>query len=459
MPQSITFDGAAQTVTGSLHILDLNGRKVLVDCGMYQGSKELRARNWEPFPFDPQRLSAVVITHAHIDHIGLLPKLCREGYAGPIYATCATIDLAKISLPDSGRLQEEDAYQHKKHKSRQEPILPLYTERDAYACLKQFHAVEYHTPHPLPGGATWQFLPAGHILGSAFAEIYFENGERLLMSGDLGRFNTPIIKDPTMIENAEYLVIESTYGDRFHAQEDPMARLASVLQNAWRGGRPVLVPSFAIGRTQELLYYISKLQWENQVPRVPIYIDSPMATSVTAVYARSQDELDEEMLAAVASHHDPFAPEGLKFIRDREASKALNSTKGPLMIIAGSGMANGGRIVHHLIHRLSDPNTLVLFSGYQGEGTLGRRIQDGEPSVRIFGQEIENRAETQTLGSLSAHADQGEIMRWLKGFKSPPKKTFIVHGEPPAQAALKARIVADLGWDVDIPARGDQFSL
>ncbi|MHB8634837.1 MAG: MBL fold metallo-hydrolase RNA specificity domain-containing protein [Fimbriimonadaceae bacterium] len=459
MPQSITFDGAAQTVTGSLHILDFNGRKVLVDCGMFQGSKELRARNWEPFPFDPRELSAVVVTHAHIDHIGLLPKLCREGYAGPIYATRATIDLSRISLPDSGRLQEEDAYQHKKHKTRQEPILPLYTERDAYECLKQFHAVDYHALHPLPGGATWQFLPAGHILGSAFAEIYFENGERIVMSGDLGRYNTPIIKDPTTVENAEYLVVESTYGDRFHAQEDPMARLASVLQNAWRGGRPVLVPSFAIGRTQELLYYISKLQWENQVPRVPIYIDSPMATSVTSVYARCQDELDEEMLAAVAGNRDPFAPDGLRFVRDREASKALNASKGPLMIIAGSGMANGGRIVHHLLHRLSDPNTLVLFSGYQGIGTLGRKIQDGDPKVRILGQEVMVRAETQTLGSLSAHADQGEIMRWLSCFKNAPKKTFIVHGEPPAQAALKARIVADLGWNVEIPARGDRFDL
>lgn len=459
MPQSITFDGAAQTVTGSCHILDLDGRTVLIDCGMYQGSKELRARNWEQFPFDPAKVSAVVVTHAHMDHIGLLPKLCREGFTGPIYATHATIDLARISLPDSGRLQEEDAYQHKKHKTRQEPILPLYTEKDAYACMKQFHPVAYHAPHPLPGGATWQFLPAGHILGSAFAEVYFANGERILMSGDLGRYNTPIIKDPTTVENAEYLVIESTYGDRFHAQEDPMSKLAAVLQSAWRGGRPVLVPSFAIGRTQELLYFISKLQWENKAPRVPIYIDSPMATSVTSVYARCQDELDEEMLQAVAAHLDPFEPEGLRFVRDREASKALNSTKGPLMIIAGSGMANGGRIVHHLMHRLSDPNTIVLFSGYQGEGTLGRRIQDGEPRVRIFGQEIEVRAETQTLGSLSAHADQSEIMRWLKGFKNPPKKTFIVHGEPPAQAALRAKIESELGWNVEVPARGDHFSL
>src|SRR5579872_3178753 len=218
------------------------------------------------------------------------------------------------------------------------------------------------------------------------------------MSGDLGRYNTPIIKDPTEIEYAEYLVVESTYGDRFHAKEDPMARLEAVLNNAWRGGRAVLVPSFAIGRTQELLYYISKLQWENRVPRIPIYIDSPMATSTTSVYSHSQDELDDEMVQACADHLDPFAPEGLKFIRDSESSKALNSTKGPLMIIAGSGMANGGRIVHHLMHRLSDPSTVVVFSGYQGEGTLGRRIQDGAKSVHIMGAEVEVRAETQTLG-------------------------------------------------------------
>ena len=238
-----------------------------------------------------------------------------------------------------------------------------------------------------------------------------------------------------------------------------MARLLAVLMSAWKGGRAVLVPSFAIGRTQELLYYISKLQWENKAPRVPIYIDSPMATSTTSVYSHSQDELDDEMIKACEDHLDPFAPEGLKFIHDSEASKALNSTKGPMMIIAGSGMANGGRIVHHLLHRLSDPNTMVLFSGYQGEGTLGRRIQDGAQKVHIMGQEVDCRAEVQTLGSLSAHADQGEIMKWLRGFKQPPKKTFIVHGEPPAQAALKARIIEDLGWEVEIPARGDHFEL
>ncbi|MBI1755674.1 MAG: MBL fold metallo-hydrolase [Fimbriimonas ginsengisoli] len=460
MAQSITFLGAAETVTGSRHLLEINGKRVLVDCGMFQGSSELRERNWQPFPVPPGTIDAVVITHAHMDHIGWLPRFVREGYRGPFYATKATIALSKISLPDSGRIQEEDARHHNKHQtSRHEPALPLYNEDDAYACLKQFQPVGYGELHPLPGGAQWRYLPAGHILGSAFAEIFFDNGERILMSGDLGRFNTPIIKDPTTMEFAETLVVESTYGDRLHSHEDPLGKIEEVVKAAWQSGGAVVTPSFAIGRTQELLYYMSELQAANRIPRIPIYIDSPMATSTTHIYEEALDEHDTEMKLALHNHENPLEPAGVQFVRDAEQSKALNSTKGPMMIISGSGMANGGRVVHHLMHRLPDPKTIVLFTGYQAEGTLGRKLLEGADTVRIYGEEIPVRARIDKANALSAHADQGEIIRWLKGFKTPPRKTYIVHGEPPAQAALQAKIKEELGWATVIPKWKERFEL
>lgn len=461
MPQSITFLGAAETVTGSRHLLDLDGHKILVDCGMFQGSKALQQRNREPFGFDPAEIEAVVLTHAHQDHIGLLPRLVREGYAGPIFSTKATFDLCRISLPDSGRLQEEDARYQNRHGGAADgrPILPIYTEHEAYQTLKQFKTVPYGQMHSLPGGAQWRYMPAGHILGSAFAEIYFANGERILMSGDLGRFNTPIIKDPTPIEFAEYLVIESTYGDRLHPREDPMIQLERVIKDAVENGSVILVPSFAIGRTQELLYYLSKLQIEGRIPRIPIFVDSPMATSTTHVFEASEEEFDSETTDAVRAKLALLEPQGLSFVKDSEQSKALNSARGPLMIISGSGMANGGRIVHHLLHRLSDPSTIVLFTGYQSEGTLGRRLIDHARHVHVLGQQVEVNAQIEKLNALSAHADQGEIMDWLRNFKVPPKTTYIVHGEPDAQEALAKLIRSELNWNVVIPHQAEQFDL
>jgi metallo-beta-lactamase family protein len=459
MGQSIGFYGAAGTVTGSRHLLTLNGKKVLVDCGLFQGSRELRERNWQPFVIPPSEIDAVVITHAHLDHIGWLPKLIRDGYQGLIYATPATIGLAKISLPDSGRIQEEDARRANKHGSMHDPALPLYTERDAFACLKQFEPVHYYQFHDLPGGATFQFMPAGHILGSAFAEIFFDNGERIMMSGDLGRYNTPIIIDPTTVEHAEYLVIESTYGDKLHATEPVMDKLAQILQDAWQTGGTVIVPSFSIGRTQELLYYLRELQNAGRLPRIPVFIDSPMAVSATYLYASAKEEHDKEMKIAVDEHLSPLEPDYLTLIRDREQSKALNAQKGPMMIIAGSGMANGGRVVHHLLHRIGNPNTIVLFTGYQAEGTLGRRILEHESPVHIMRHEVEVNARIEKLNALSAHADQGEMLGWLRNFKQPPRKTFIVHGEPPVQRVLQAKIREELGWEAIIPDQGDTFEL
>ena len=459
MSQSIGFYGAAETVTGSRHLLTIGDSKVLVDCGLFQGSRELKERNWHPFPIAPHDLDAVVITHAHMDHIGWLPRLVAQGYHGPIYATPATIGLSKISLPDSARIQEEDARRANKHGTRHAPALPLYTEEEAYNSLKLFRPVHYHQMHELPGKAQFQYLPAGHILGSGMAEITFENGERILMSGDLGRYDTPIINDPTVVEYADYLVIESTYGDRLHPVEDSLAKLEAIFNDAMQNGSAVLIPSFAIGRTQELLYYCRKLQDAGRMPRIPIYIDSPMASSATKVYADCKEEHDLDMRISLEAGRSELEPGGVQFVRDRDQSKALNNHPGPVVIISGSGMANGGRIVHHLLHRLSDPSTVVLFTGYQAEGTLGRRLIEGADTVRIFHEEVHVRATIESMNALSAHADQGEIMKWLRGFKQPPKRTFIVHGEPPAQEALSAKIVAELGWDVTIPAQGEQFAL
>lgn len=460
MSQTITFLGAAQTVTGSKHLLRHNNKNILVDCGLFQGSRELRELNWAPCPFPPSELDSVIITHAHIDHIGWLPRLVREGYKGPIFATRATIGLARVSLPDSGRIQEEEArYLNRKGLSRHKPALPLYSEADAYNCLKQFEPVPYNEFQTLPGQGSWRFLHAGHILGSAFAEIYFENGERIMMSGDLGRFDQPIIKDPAIVDGAEYLVLESTYGDRVHSKENVPERLLEVMLHAMKSGGCVIVPSFAIGRTQELLYYIHELEKSGRAPRIPIFVDSPMGVSATALYQGAKDEHDDEMKLALDEKDSPFQPSSVTFVRDRDASKALNVREGPFIVIAGSGMASGGRVLHHLLHRLSDPSSVVLFTGYQAEGTLGRQLIEGEPEVRVLGETVQVAARIEKLNSLSAHADREEILSWLSHFKAAPRQTFLVHGELPAQESLRDEIMRRYGWTVEIPRRGDAFTL
>lgn len=457
MSNRISFYGAARTVTGSKHLIESNGKKVLIDCGIFQGSKELRERNRQEFPFAAHELDAVVITHGHQDHIGMLPVLKKKGYDGPIYSTKATRRISSISLADSGRIQEEDAYQH--NKRHDDKIEPLFTEDDAYAVMKQFKTEPYDVQFDLPGGMKARYIPAGHIIGSAYVEIEFKDGKTILMGGDLGRWDTPIINDPELVERADYVVVESTYGDRIHSKEDPKEKIAQILSDAIRNSSCVLIPSFAIGRTQELLYYISCLHAEGRLGRIPVYVDSPMATSVSDLYGDQPEEWDPEMVRMMKRRQNPVEPEGLQLVRDRNMSKALNVQSGPMVIIAGSGMANGGRIVHHLLHRLSDPSTVVLFTGYQAHETLGRRLLEGADRVRIFGQEVEVHAKVDKVNALSAHADQGELLRWLHGFNVPPKKLFVVHGEPEVQDIFAEKVRADLGWDVVIPNQGDSFVL
>lgn len=458
MANSITFHGAARTVTGSRHLIRQGKTSILVDCGLFQGPAELRERNSRPFPFDPLEIDAVILTHAHTDHIGMLPALVKQGYKGPIYATQGTIGLCRISLPDSAKIQAEDARYAARHRLDR-PQEPLFTDADVQATLKLMRRVGYHEWQDLPGKMIFRYLPAGHVLGSAFADIYFQNGERLVMSGDIGRKNRPILKDPETVDGADWLVMESTYGDRLHEEEDPLSLLEEILGRAHAERRTVIVPSFAIGRTQELLWCINELQNQRRIPKIPIYIDSPMGNAATLLYARTEEDWDTETKISMLEGDSPFAPDLVQFVRDRHLSKALNQHRGPMVIIAGSGMASGGRVVHHLRHHIHKEETTVLFTGYQARGTLGRRITEGATEVEILGDWVPVRAEIVQMGSLSAHGDQGEMLDWMRGFKSPPKKTFLVHGEAEVQDIFGEKIRQELGWNVEIPEEDQTFEL
>jgi metallo-beta-lactamase family protein len=459
MHRSIAFDGAARTVTGSRHLLTIGGKKVLVDCGLFQGAREVRDRNWESFPFDAAEIEAVLLTHAHTDHVGLLPRLVKQGFRRSVYATSGTISLANVALPDGGRLQEEEARYHNRHgTAKHDPALPLFTEADAYDALKLLEKVHYHEPLKLPNGATARYIPAGHILGASHIEVTFADGTIVVFSGDVGRYDRPILRDPSEVYAADYIVLESTYGDRLHTKEDVQTILADLINECAKKRSVILVPSFAIGRTQELLWNIHLLIEDMRIPRVPIYVDSPMATETTLLYTDHVEDHDKEMKVHMKKGESPLSPELVHFVRDRNMSKALNQSDGPMMVIAGSGMVNGGRILHHLRHRLADPDNVVLFTGYQAEGTRGRDMIEGEPTVRIFGEEVPVRARIEKLNSLSAHADYEELFRWLSHLHRPPKRVFLVHGDYEVQQRFRDKIVERLGWQVDIPAPGDVFA-
>ncbi|MBI3653603.1 MAG: MBL fold metallo-hydrolase [Acidobacteria bacterium] len=453
---SIQFLGAAQSVTGSKFVLEVNGSRALIDCGLFQGLKELRQRNWQPLPLNAESINWVLLTHAHIDHTGYLPRLVREGFHGAVYATEATADLLQILLPDSARLQEEEAeYANRKGYSKHQPALPLYTETDARAALKRLRGVNYNETVTLNKFIKIRFVSVGHILGSSYieAEISEPNQAplKIIFSGDIGRYDEPILNDPSPAFDADFLLVESTYGDRLHEHSNPKERLAEIINaTAERGGK-VIIPAFAVGRTQTLVYFLRELEEEGRIPVLPVMVDSPMAAAATRLYTKHKDDHDVDMQKVEKSGHNPLATKNFSLVSGRSDSKALNDLQGPAIIISASGMATGGRVLHHLAQHLPDPASAVIFVGYQGIGTRGRRLQDGEAEIKIFGQFIPVRAHIESIGSLSAHADANELLRWLGNFTKPPRTTFIVHGEPNSSAALSQRIQKDLGWNVVVP--------
>ncbi|MBI5495637.1 MAG: MBL fold metallo-hydrolase [Deltaproteobacteria bacterium] len=460
---AIQFLGAAGTVTGSRHLVEHRGKRVLLDCGLFQGIKELRLRNWEPFPVDVQSIDAIVLSHAHIDHSGFLPRVYKDGYRGTVWCTSATRDLLAIMLPDSGRLHEEEAsYANKKGSSRHKPALPLYTEEDARACLSLLRPVAYDTPTQIVPDVTLRMVRAGHILGSASVNLDLVRAgggvHRFTFSGDLGRYDMPIITDPAPAPEAHTLLVESTYANKSHQETDPKVALRDEVLRTVREKGVLLIPAFAIGRTQDLLYHLRQLQLRKEIPALPMFVDSPMASDATPLYLRHREEHDEHMQAHLENGDRPLNPEHVSFVQSRQDSKTLNEKKGPAIIISASGMATGGRVIHHLMRRLPDPSTTVLFVGYQAEGTRGRRLLNGEPSVRMFGEDVQVRARIARIEGFSAHADAAEVDRWLGSVHTPPTRTFCVHGEPAALAAARERLSAR-GWNALVPAHGERVVL
>ena len=461
---SITFLGAAGTVTGSKHLLEAGGLRVLVDCGLFQGIKELRLRNWEPLPVVAQSIDAVVLTHAHLDHCGYLPRLVAAGFRGRIYCTPATHELCALVLPDSAHLQEEDAkHANEQGYSKHRPALPLYTRVDAARALTQLQPVGYDRPVPLADGGGdrtpgVEFINAGHLLGSAYARIRV-GSSTLVFGGDLGRYGRPVLPDPKPVSEADYLLVESTYGDRRHEPDDRGAKLSKIITETYARGGKVIVPAFAIGRVEELLYWLKQLEDARLIPILPVYLDSPMAIGALHCYSSRLEELDADIAPPSARHISAFATTRLSTVSSARQSAALVASHEPAIVIAGSGMATGGRVLQHLAATLSDSRHTVLFVGYQAAGTRGRDLCDGAKAVRLLGRTVSVAARIERIDSMSAHADVDEIMRWLSGFARPPRRTFLVHGEPVALGALAARIAADRGWPVHIPAHGERVDI
>src|SRR5213593_1320815 len=446
---SLTFLGAAGTVTGSKHLLDVGDRRVLIDCGLFQGLKELRQRNWAALPVDPRRIDAVILTHAHLDHCGYLPRLVGAGFRGRIFCTPGTRDLCTLVLPDSAHIQEEDARHANRYGySKHQPALPLYTELDAARSLTQLQPVGYDRPVPAASGVEVEFINAGHLLGSAYARVRV--GEQtILFGGDLGRYGRPVLPDPTPIDAADVLLVESTYGDRLHEADDDGARLAAIVNESVTRGGKLIVPSFAIGRVEEVIYWLKRLEQARRIPALPVYVDSPMASGALQFYAQRLNELDPDMKPAERDVR-VFATARMTVVATPQESAELVASHQPSIVIASSGMATGGRVLHHLAATLPDPRNTVLFVGYQAIGTRGRDLCDGAKQVKLLGQVVPVHARVERIDSMSAHADAGEIMRWLSGFSRPPAMTYLVHGEPGPLEALKARIHTDLDWPVHV---------
>ncbi len=450
---SIRFLGAAGTVTGSKFLIEAGQRRILVDCGLFQGYKQLRLRNWKPLPLPPESLDCVVLTHAHLDHSGWLPVLAREGFTGPVHASAATADLCRYLLPDSGFIHEKDAAFANRHGfSRHQPARPLYTRADAEACLRLFHPAPFHESMPIAPGITLEFHRAGHILGAASVVLEID-GTRILVSGDLGSSASATMAPPEPIPDADYVLVESTYGNRSRNDEDPEAALARVVSTTVARGGTLLIPAFAVGRTQTLLYHLDRLMQAGRIPRVPVFLDSPLAINATKVFS---DHPDDHRLTPAQAESACSLP---RYVQDPQESKTLDHDPMPKIIIAGSGMATGGRVLHHLKVYAPEPQHSILFTGYQAGGTRGAAMVGGATEVKIHGQYWPVRAEVQNLEMLSAHADADEIMAWLGGSARSPRQCFVVHGEAEAADTMRHRIEEQLGWNASVPEHGERYSL
>lgn len=446
---SLTFLGAAGTVTGSKHLLDTGAHRVLVDCGLFQGLKELRERNWQPLAIQPGEIDAVILTHAHLDHCGYLPRLVAEGFKGRVFCTPGTRDLCSLVLPDAAHIQEEDARDANRHGyTKHHPALPLYTANDAAQALSQLQPVGYNRPVPVVPGVDVEFINAGHLLGSAYARVTLGT-KTLLFGGDLGRFGRPVLPDPVPVDRADVLLLESTYGDRLHEPDDQGNRLAAIVNAAAQRGGKLIIPAFAIGRVEEVVYWLKRLEDEHRVPVLPVYIDSPMAAQAMRFYQQRTDELDPEMQSR-ERRVCVFCTTRMTTVSSVQQSIDLVASHQPAIVIASSGMATGGRVLYHLAAGLPNPKTTVMFVGFQAAGTRGRSLVDGAKTVRIKGRDIPVAATIEHVDSMSAHADAGEIMRWLSGFLAPPAITYLVHGEPPALDALRDRVTREKNWPVHV---------
>jgi metallo-beta-lactamase family protein len=451
--------GAARTVTGSKYLLEHGGRRVLVDCGLFQGLKELRLRNWAQFPIPPREIDAVVLTHAHLDHVGYLPRLRADGYKGRVFCTAGTMDLCRLVLPDSGRIQEEDARQANKHGyTRHEPALPLYTESDALAALTQLQPIGYHRMIEIVPGISIEFHPAGHLLGSAFVVVRLQSGPTILFGGDLGRYSRPVLPDPSSAVHADVVLVESTYGDRDHVADDDGEQLAQVIRSTVEHGGKLIIPAFAIGRVEELVYWMRRLEQERRIPVLPVYVDSPMANEALKFYAARTAELDEDM-RATEKNVSTFATTRFQTVSSPQQSKELTASRKPSIVISSSGMATGGRVLHHMAAALPEARNTVLFVGYQSDGTRGRQLVDGAREVRIHGQSIAVNARIAKIDSMSAHADRGEIVRWLGTLPAKPARLCLVHGELAPMDALKTLVQERLGWTAQTPHHLERISL
>ncbi|MEP7037244.1 MAG: MBL fold metallo-hydrolase [Acidobacteriota bacterium] len=464
---TITFYGGVGSVTGSKYLLESNGKKVLVDCGLFQGLKELRERNWEDPPFRADEIDAVIITHAHIDHTGYLPRLVKLGFGGKVFTSRATGDLLKILLPDSGRLQQEEAdYRNRHNLTSHSPALPLYDEDDAKDALKLIAPVANDGKFvEICEGFRASFNVAGHILGASEVLVEMENARKngdsvkFLFSGDLGHYDQPILNDPVAPPDCDYLMCESTYGNRLHSEVHSDVQLAEIINEAKNRNAPILIPAFAVGRTQEILYLIRELEEEKKIPVLPVVVDSPMASQATQVYNRFNEEHDLEYASILARKIHPLRTGSMSTASSRDDSKKLNDLKGTRIIISASGMLTGGRVLHHAMRVLPNPDATIIFVGYQAAGTTGRRVLDGEHEVRIMKNWIPVRCHVEKIEGFSAHADWKAVLRWLSGLKVTPKKVFTTHGEPEAAAAMAEHIRERFGWTVEVPHYGETVEL